>query len=125
VVVVDQYPPHVSEPSLAAAKSPNIRFILALKAGAALYETLDRKLYGNLKTRTRAMFDKMAAEENRLPMKESTVQFTDACCNQTALGNILDAWDIEDVRTELNRPGSLADDEFPTQGDSLGDDHPF
>jgi hypothetical protein len=30
-------------------------------------------------------------------------------------------WDIEDVRTELDRAGSPADDEMPAQGDSLCD----
>jgi hypothetical protein len=121
---VDQYPAHVSESSL--AQSLNIRVILVAKGGTSFYSPLDRKISRNMKAKVREMFGKMMlAEVNQLLMKDSTAELTEACWNEIAPDNVLDAWEMEDLLTELNPAGSLADDEFPAQGDSLGDDDQF
>jgi hypothetical protein len=50
------------------------------------------------------------AEENRSMVKDSAAELSKRSWKTITPDNILDAWDINDVRTKLNRAGSLTED---------------
>jgi hypothetical protein len=79
-------------------------------------------MQGNLEPKTQVMFDKIVlTENNQFQKKGKAAQQAQAWQNEIAHANILDPWDIEDIRTELKCITSFADKELMGQSDALDD----
>jgi hypothetical protein len=111
-LVLNQYPAHITPLSHLRANEFNINLIFVPKGGTAIYQPLDRRTYGALKSKARSKFDPAICNEwNQQPTKESAAKLAHKCWNEIAEENVLNARAIEGTQPEEEREVGAAEEE--------------
>jgi hypothetical protein len=109
-LVLDQYPAHISPVSHNRARELNIKMILVPKGGTSIYQPLDRRIYGAMKSKARAKFDRQVISDGNHSMnKEAAAKLAHECWAELTVENIIDAWAIN--TGETNEEQEIVDDE--------------
>jgi hypothetical protein len=75
--------------------------IFVPKGATAVYQPLDRRIYGEMKSKARAKFDRVISNGDSEPVtKESAVKLASECWIDLTRENIISAWAIEGIESE-------------------------
>jgi hypothetical protein len=86
--------------------------IFVPKGGTAVSQPLDRRIYGAMKAKARAKFDRRLADDDVGPLnKEAAPNLALECWNELTSENVIDAWSIDGMPTGPDNTIIEADDQ--------------
>jgi hypothetical protein len=111
-LVLDQYPTHVTPVSEAHAAGLGIRLIKVPKGGTGIWQPLDRRIYGAMKSKARARWARLfARSEVPLATKEFAAELARQCWKELPEELILEAWDFDEMYPEEEPTDDLGSDD--------------
>jgi hypothetical protein len=111
-LVLDQYPTHGTDESEAEAARLGIRLIKVPKGATGIWQPLDRRIYGAMKSKARARWARLFAHSD-IPRvtKALAAEFALQCWKELTEDLILAAWDFDEAYADD------ADDDGADTGD--------
>jgi hypothetical protein len=108
VLLADQYPVHVFAMSLLKPRELGIQLMFVPKGATSICQPLGRRISGTIKSNREKLDRRTFSEEDLVLNRQSAASFAKDCWNEIPSESIRESWDMEGIRTELGRTGSIA-----------------
>ena len=123
VLVLDRFPAHRSEATMKCAKHHNIRLIFVPTSGTDLYQPLDRRSFGVLKSKLGSLQDDFAFENMRSPSRSEVADMFVQAWNKLSHETILASWSFDNNNDDDESTYDATESSFTDPDDSSADDH--
>ena len=112
-LVIDQYGPHIGPHSEAKASRNNIKFIPVPKGGTAIYQPLDKGIYGIMKRKGTALWTRKCHQNPKQKWdKEISAGMALECWGAITEDHILAAWNSGNQMSSSESTTISSDDDF-------------
>ena len=114
VLILDRYTSHTSESTKNIAKNLGIRLVYIPTSATDLYQPLDKRIFGVMKSSAGSNFNKFVFTENRAYTKSEAADLFINTWNRLSSHVILSAWD-EDEQNENQSDSSSSSSDFENE----------
>lgn len=95
LLIMDVYPSHRTPAVIEHALEMNLEILFVPAGGTALYQPLDARVFGELKSRARSAFQRLAFQEGiRGATYEQSISILTECWEKISVQKVLKAWDV-------------------------------
>jgi hypothetical protein len=95
LLIMDVYPSHRTPAVIQHALERNVEILFVPAGGTALYQPLDARVFGELKSRARMAFQRLAFQEGiRGATYEESITILKECWEKISVQSILKAWNV-------------------------------
>jgi hypothetical protein len=99
LLILDVYPTHRTEKVKTKAQLLNIELLFVPAGGTSLYQPLDARVFGELKTRARAAFQRLSSINGLQDASyEESIEILVDCWNSISVENIQEAWNVVSIQ---------------------------
>ena len=128
VLILDRYPAHMTQNVREEAQRNNIRLVYIPTSATDLYQSLDRRIFGAVKSTYSSKSDDNLFDFDTGPSKAKAAETFLSCWQELNRATVLSAWDLEDDQSEDDdsdpfSPTSYEEDYSPS--DDLVDEPPI
>jgi hypothetical protein len=120
-LILDQYGTHVTEAVQNKASELGTSLLWVPKGATGIYQPLDRRVFGALKSKGRAKWRRSNLEQSNRCDRETAAALLIASWEELSDSVVSAAWDFDEPSAELDSDDSSDDDEFDLTLDSNSD----
>lgn len=114
-LVLDQYPTHLTPTSASRAADLNIRIVRVPKGATGIWQPLDRRIYGAMKSMARARWARLfARSEMPRATRELAAELALTCWKEISEELILEAWNFDETYPEEDPGDDIDSDDDDT-----------
>ena len=114
-LIIDRYSAHRTEKIFAKARSLEIRLVFIPTSATDIYQPLDRRVFGALKSAGASVVDDVVFETNASPTKAEAADFFVSCWYSLSRATICSGWDL--AENDQEEDDEAADPTFKLSDD--------